>query len=1017
MPTSIEQAYYTRAYSQKFSRQAGFGVSGASGGLDAASASLYIESIGKFVFFRTMEDWAYLILPSASGTLSVTRGVQVKTEPADEQSASARICSFLHTYIINADEARRIVSGNGAEAARFQEFRQSYVGSPEDLEILDGLPRLRQDNDPRNLTLKDVWFTQESMKKLLAAIAAIYEGGSKLRQVFVCYDCPRQDFEPLAMKLASLLYSCLPYCMANQLGCAVKTDNTWREDYPSGFETAYRNNALPAGQQWYIPGAQVYILNEPVKPIPQNGIVFRASSSGISSDVAVKINPNHQELLSLICSCMDKSGDFKSYSGLMEFFRFLFEACKGVSNFSGACSIHQMVKVLRNPEMLDAFDSAKLDIVVSLLNACAKDHFSDADPDWHEKAAIAYYKIADRARELSADQREGFCLQMLELGRFLAFELNALDHVAFIKSLHLFLEFLIRGKNEKILNELYKDELVFEALLQIDLEKKSMIFSSICLDLIGQGGADGLIEVFRHYNGYAFKLPQTDLVKAMYASVKELRKDEQSRARLGPFLKAGADASGLCKFHMDILDLGDGGLEECARFFESCASQIEFMIDACAPKETWAAKYFIYKIATDSSSRRSKWTMLQNALFPSAQSDVDLESIDAYRNFIFPGNLTLNEPTLEAVLVKYMELGAQSLTIDWSKLLDDLQSRGKSFGFIRHLFRVLEACPVNDYSKFLDLYRLLRGALLTRSDPALYGRLSELQNNYRKIGWMSLLLEGLKSTAYVNESLKDAPPSYSIFCQECCHLNPISGSSRQECFYCSCKLEESHKLAQAMLIRTNSETISELFGAEKKKSRKFIDDSQIAVSTDRRSFLNGTYTIRNVSITSLSKSARKFLSVNRRMYNTIFAVEDNGSIEAVFERFSQTEDILFILSQTPPAEPALPSFYESDRGFVFVCSKSMTPEEIIRDIALCQAFYPHEPKHSGKARRDEEASSESLIAIVGNFFSRTSSGRRKGGSEKKDEPDANKAGKKEPNPVNWRGKKSQPPENGKKKKK
>jgi len=533
---SFEQAYYTRAHAQRFTGQGGFGVSGASDWFTKETADRYISSIGKYVFFTDFSDWMYMVLPSIDGRLSITHGFQTQSDSAD-----GRITAFLHTYISCPETTVRLLNGElgTAAPARFDEFSEHYVGDPINLPKLNRLPSFIPNSDPAEFTIESAGLTREGMLYLLDRVVLAFEKNKAAKEkshykVFVVYNCEQDKFKRQAFSLLALLYASLPYVVTSRLGVVIKTDNKWRSDLIVG-DTAYQMNfgaISPGPGQWFIPGVDLFILNEQPEPQPTNGIVFTVSGQSVSTDIRMNVNPAYKELFYDILDSMDDKKCSELTESLLEFYGFLCAACKAVVSFSNVCTIYQMTQTLKHTDRLSGLEWSGVGKLLRTLCVCFDDHFFEAEDIWFSRV-VEFYSYT-LSKPVLDGIPEGLCIQLYEVGIYLYRELEIIKIDDFCRAYYQFLKKAeaITLTYNKLMDTLPNDEQAFELLLDFDARQPDGgFFLPICDKALETESVENLLLAIEMYERYLLQVwkvhyPAASL-RALYITVTALANENK----------------------------------------------------------------------------------------------------------------------------------------------------------------------------------------------------------------------------------------------------------------------------------------------------------------------------------------------------------------------------------------------------------------------------------------------------------------------------------------------------------
>ena len=965
---SFEQAYYTRAHSQRFTGQGGFGVSGASSWFTKETADRYISSIGKYVFFTDFSDWMYLILPSTDGRLSITRGFQTQSDSVD-----GRVTAFLHTYLSSPETTVRLLNGELGIAAPacFDQFCEHYVGDPIELPKLDTLPLYIPNSDPADFTIESAGFTREGMLDLLDRIVMAYEKNRTAKEkshykVFVVYNCEQDEFESQAFALLALLYASLPYVLTSRLGAVIKTDNKWRSDLIAG-DTAYHMNFAsisPGSGQWFIPGVDLFILNEQPEPQPTNGIVFTVSEKSISTDIRMNVNPAYKELFYDILDSMDDKKNSKLTESLYEFYGFLHSACKAVVSFSNVCAIYQMTQTLRYADRMASLEWSGIGKLLHILCVCFDDHFSEAEDKWHNH--VVEFFLYTLRKPISDGIPEGLCIQLYDVGTYLCRDLEIIRINDFSREYYHFLKRaeVITPIYNKLMDTLSADEQVYELLLDFDARQPDGgCFLPMCEKALAAESVECLFSAIKLYDRYLLQIknihyPTTSL-RALYNSVMALADEIKiSEAQL-------SDRSSLIKFvyktHM-LAQIEKYKPDYITFLFSKGLTKIiEALMDRIfideMPTDLWAVLYCMYLIR-EGDERPEIWEAFEKG---AASCVVSAQKLAEYRDFIYK-DIRLEriaESGEKHLFLKYYKFDKPLSVISWNSLLSDIFAMSlpneRLYYFFMELRVLWGRVPIN-HDLYMSLYYKFRRMVMEEAstESGMGNQLKELLRKERSQSERNhhilLMLEGLYAVADTLNALWDNS-TVSLYCPRCDRLNAlIISNSRIVCMYCKAKLPESNLGIYVIINQMDTEVLHNTIHNEISKKSLFEkvfkprdNNCTSVVTTEDRETYNTKRKVKNAEIiiiknefTDFCEKAVELILQRESSRNTCFIIqakqdeEIQGLLQALKSPF---------ISVIEDESGELPGYYGSAIGYVKY-SRGQVPKQIIKDLAIYNALIP-----------------------------------------------------------------------------
>jgi len=965
---SFEQAYYTRAHSQRFTGQSGFGVSGASGWFTKETADRYISSIGKYVFFTDFSDWMYMILPSTDGRLSVTRGFQTQSDSAD-----GRVTAFLHTYLSSPETTVRLLNGElgTAAPARFDQFCKHYVGDPVDLLQLERLPSYIPNSDPADFTIETAGFTREGMLDLLDRIVLAYEKNRAAKEksqykVFVVYNCNQEEFESQAFALMALLYASLPYVVTSRLGTVIKTDNKWRSDLIVG-DTAYQMNFAGISQglgQWFIPGVDLFILNEQPDPQPTNGIVFTVSGKSVSTDIRMNVNPAYKELFYDILDSMDDNKYSSLTESLLEFYGFLHTACKAVVSFSNVCTIYQMTQTLRHTDRLAGLEWSGIGKLLHILCVCFDDHFSDAEGKWHN--LVVEFFLYTLNKPILDGISEGLCIQLFDVGIYLCRELAIIRIDDFCRAYYLFLKKgeAITPTCNKLMDTLSSDEQVYEFLLNFDARQPDGgCFLPMCDKAMAAESVEDLLSAIKLYDRYLMQIrnihyPRISL-RALYNSIMALADEIKiSESQL-------ADGSGLIKFvyktHM-LAQIKNYKPEYITFLFgNGLVKIIDALIDRIfvdeMPTDLWAVLYCMYLIR-EGNERPEIWEAFERGAAACVES---AQKLAEYREFIYNGIRVerISESGAKHLMLKYYKFDKPLSVISWNSLLSDIFAmtlpNERLYYFFMELRVLWGRTPIN-YDLYMSLYNKLRKMVMEEgsTESGIGNQLMEMLKKERsrseRNNHILLMLEGLYAVADTLNALWDNS-AVSIYCPRCDRLNAhILSNSRLVCRYCNAKLSETNLGIYVIINHMDAKVLHSAIHYEISKKSLFEkvfktrDNSTPAITTEERETY---YTKIKAKKTEIKLIKNEFTDVCEKAVELIQQEESSRNTCFIIQSMQDGETQEHVQSLKHPfvsvivdETDELPGYYGSANGYV-KHRRDQAPKLIIKDLAIHNALITH----------------------------------------------------------------------------
>jgi len=965
---SFEQAYYTRAHSQRFTGQGGFGISGASSWFTKETADRYISSIGKYVFFTDFNDWMYLILPSTDGWLSVTRGFQTQSDSAD-----GRVTAFLHTFLSSPETTVRLLNGElgTAAPARFDQFCKHYVGDPIELPKLDKLPLYIPNSDPADFTIESAGFTREGMLDLLDRIVVGYEKNRAAKEkghykVFVVYNCERDEFESQAFALLALLYASLPYVVTSRLGAVIKTDNKWRSDLIAG-DTAYHANYAGISQgsgQWFIPGVDLFILNEQPEPQPTNGIVFTVSEKNVSTDIRMNVNPAYKELFYDIMDSMDDKKDSELTESLLEFYSFLHTACKAVVSFSNVCAIYQMTQTMRYTDRLASLEWSGIGKLFHILCVCFDDHFSEAEDKWH-KHVVEFFSYT-LSKPISDGIPEGLCIQLYDVGIYLCRDLDIIRIDDFSRA---YCQFLKRAKAitpsyNKLMDTLSADEQVYELLLDFDARlPDGGCFLPMCEKAMAAESVERLFLAMKLYDRYLIQIKKihypTTSLRALYNSVMALADEiKMSEAQL-------RDCSSLIKFvnktHM-LAQINKYKPDYITFLFgKGLAKIIEALMERIfveeMPTDLWVVLYCMYLIR-EGNEHPKIWETFEKG---AAACAISAEKLSEYRDFIYE-NIKVERIAKSGekhLILKYYNFDKPQSVISWNGLLSDIYAMSlpneRLYYFFAELRVLWSRAPIN-YDLYMSLYNKIRKMVMEEAstESGMGNQLKEMLRKERSRSepnhHILLMLEGLYAVADTLNALWDNS-TVSLYCPRCDHLNAlIISNSKLVCRFCNAKLSEANLGIYVIINQMDAKIMHKMIHYEISKKSIFDkvfkprdNNSTSLVTTEDRETYHTKHKSKNAEIiliknefTDVCEKAVELILQRESPRNTCFIIQamQDGEIQGLIQSL-KSPFISVIVDETGE----LPGYYGNDNRYVKY-SRGQVPKVIINDLAIYNALIP-----------------------------------------------------------------------------
>ena len=598
---TAHQAYFTRAQRQKFAAESGYGVVDASRWFDEARASRYIDPIGQYTLFdykntssggRQENESMYLILPSADGCLSISRAFDTVDEASPPRSTP-----FLHTYLLEPDDARKCLRGNmfQADAARVETFNREYVGHPDyDGDLPDDIHRdqLLSGTPPDKLCIADAGFTPEYMLRLINTIICVNKMAyPNLRRVFVVYDCRRDEFLIKSRNLLTLLYSCLPYSLTANLGAVIKTDAIWRSDIPAAYSKAYLREAADMD---YFPGVELFIVNRAISQPDKCQIFMVGGNGGIRVSREIPIEPLNRDLINdMVCSLDEINNPDKSLRAFHIFMQNLFD---DEMPFDELCQFYALFINLRHPEKLAGLSRRELQVQIRALTDCFNQPSGIKDAIANMRLGSFFDNLFDRVSSLVKNDTvtEMFWIRLLEL---LTASKTSYVGASFDEYLGVYYKLLrdsgIKVEScEKLKTALMGDESLFTSLTVLD--EGNLVLGDMYDIIIREESLSALSLLSRYFAGRA-----SEDIQTLYRFVSKLyyeHEDKEIEAAVG---KGGFEEKIRVMLKLMRLNKAD------AKRFDAIMDDIQNMdmnpmaVELASNRDGWNARIFLKKLSLE----------------------------------------------------------------------------------------------------------------------------------------------------------------------------------------------------------------------------------------------------------------------------------------------------------------------------------------------------------------------------------------------------------------------------------
>jgi len=988
------QAYFTRARRLKFTSEYGYGIVDASPWFDIALADKYIKPIGQYIQFsyentkksidnKQKNEFAYIILPSSDGCLSISY--------AFDTNDSERFTPFVHTYLLDQENARVCLRENmfTADAARVIFFNSEYVGVPaiegtattlskvSSREIVGGVL-------PEDICIADSGFTPEKMFCLLhAIICAVENKHSDIKRVIVTYKYERDAFLTISRNLITLIYSCLPYSITSKLGVIIKTDNEWRNDLPHAYAITYVKNDLDYEDNRlnikYMPGVELFILNQ--------SIVRQGSTQvfSVSKDLIISVSPDVQIcfddttlLNDMVCILDEKN---TTDNELHSFYSFVHNISDGVLDFCDLSELYSLFTNLLQPEHLYDLNFSKLNEQIILSTTCLKkSHFiaSDIKNRLQKFINIVYNRIAEISN--SSGLSEESLVNILEL----TVSIDNLCGYETVKKCYMsYYELLLNLKfptsTSKILNKaLIMNPLFLKELFLID--KHEVIFAGMknyfinecsleiienlvdCFDIINSKCPSKLYAIISNlfYSYGKDTLIASSLVKnAMGSSIQNIVKLlELNNVDVQQF---STNLSSINKIIEDYKDISDGwnariSLWRLKDKLNSTSVQNKYLLKYASGCEAVARKGKIEDMAAINASIKSwfcdKDTSISLLLFYKKTDTIPITSPqgihlevdwvaladDVWSNNINDSFALLNYRIEE--IICFAHDNSIDLNLDIDSLLSIISSVKRNTDFV-NLERTMNLPAAETAGHLWKKPRFLNGIAAESRDidpfqikQNIYTYNLKLAKGYEKMNFLSVL-----NHCFLGEIallLAKTDPYYnSWYCTKCKEIK-YHKKATCNCSKCSTKLEE--KSVHVIIFKVSGDLFLKYIGDSSKPGKRQDKASNSVIYHDAP---RGKVTIHTIEVVADDSWAQDTFEKHMLLYSSfnmcpIICCDNESEVNPVQQHFrKRNQPAVIVRIETGIAIPIIQC---DDQDICIITVDSTFSIELIETLALKRAF-------------------------------------------------------------------------------